>query len=94
MTITTETIKVWADDGGTHYAEGHHDPEAFMTAVNALIDEFGVRDDNERSGVTYDIEDVTECWYQPHPTDTEGMIAASEGDPGAFPVTLVFPMLT
>lgn len=82
-------IRCWDDDEGTYYAEGHHEPEAFMAAVNALIDEEGVRADNERWGTTYEIEDVVQCWFKPHPTDEERMLTADEHDEGAFPVTLV-----
>lgn len=91
--MATETIRVWSDDDEVHFAEGHHDPDVFMAAVNAYIDECGVRADQERWGVHFVADDVEHRWFTPDADDEELMHPASEGDAGAFAVTLVRPAL-
>lgn len=82
-------IRVWDDEDSNHFAEGHHEPDAFLAAVEAYIDECGVREDNARWGITYRVEDVEQVWCVESPDDEERMHLADADAPGAFAVTLV-----
>lgn len=93
MPESTETTKisVWDDDEGGHYAEGHHESYAFISAVQRYVDECGVRHVLERDGITYEVADVEHGWFTQDPNDEERMNRASAISPGAFAVTMVRP---